>query len=433
MKKNNVLSYVGGFVGALIGTIPWVLMYVYGNYIVSLLAFVIAFCSFKGYTLLCGKKQKNTWLVISAFSIIAVTISTFVTIPILLNFDNGLGLSFEAFLDLYESEEFVRALLGDYVVSLIFAILGISIIIPKIKNDLDQETESKKYSEEDIKKVMDIFKNHQALNKQSAISKSELAKEIDIVANKELLANLKRRRIIIGNQKMYLDEKAYNDIEYSNKVIKKHTIKVVILSILIALLLLFVLILAIPEEYLESDNNSNNNNNNSSENNQTNNGYTEYEILNYATYQLPEYLVVYEDNTDDSYYEENAFYSITYTPLKTYRDDPVFDTVFVDYIPDYYYDDFAEYREYIFESSDDEYQVLEVNLLEDLYDYEVIEIKAESSSGRLYYDYYLYYNNDSLFFEFISGIDYDIDKFQEEIANTLKSAEFLDNLNLQQS
>ena len=322
-------------------------------------------------------------------------------------------------------------MLGDYVVSLIFAILGISIIIPKIKNDLDQETESKKYSEEDIKKVMDIFKNHQALNKQSAISKSELAKEIDIVANKELLANLKRRRIIVGNQKMYLDEKAYTDIEYSNKVIKKHTIKVVILSILIALLLLFILILVIPEEYLESSNN--NSNNNSSENIQTNDGYKRYSILDYARYELPEYLVIYEDNTNNSYYEENAFYSITYTPLKTYRDDPVFDTVFVDYIPDYYYDDFAEYREYIFESSDDEYQVLEVNLLEDLYDYEVIEIKAESSSGRLYYDYYLYYNNDSLFFEFISGIDYDIDKFQEEIANTLKSAEFLDNLNLQQS
>lgn len=431
MKKNSILSYVGGFVGALIGTIPWVLMYVYGNYIVSLLAFVIAFCSFKGYTLLGGEKQKNTWLVISAFSIIAVTISTFITIPILLNFDNGLGLSFTAFLNLYETEEFVKALLSDYVVSLIFAILGISIIIPKIKNEVEQETESKKYSEEDIKKVMDIFKSHQALNKQSAISKSELAKEIDIVANKELLANLKRRRIIVGNQKMYLDEKAYADIEYSNKVIKKHTIKVVILSILIALLLLFILILVIPEEYLESSNN--NSNNNSSENNQTNDGYKRYSILDYARYELPEYLVIYEDNTNNSYYEENAFYSITYTPLKTYRDDPVFDTVFVDYIPDYYYDDFAEYREYIFESSDDEYQVLEVNLLEDLYDYEVIEIKAESSSGRLYYDYYLYYNNDSLFFEFISGIDYDIDKFQEEIANTLKSAEFLDNLNLQQS
>ena len=51
-KNNNLLGILGAVLGAFIGAIPWILVYVYGNLMFSFLAFVIALTAFKGYTLL---------------------------------------------------------------------------------------------------------------------------------------------------------------------------------------------------------------------------------------------------------------------------------------------------------------------------------------------------------------------------------------------
>lgn len=40
--NKKVLSIIGAFIGGLIFSIPWVLVYVLGNYIMSILAFLIA-------------------------------------------------------------------------------------------------------------------------------------------------------------------------------------------------------------------------------------------------------------------------------------------------------------------------------------------------------------------------------------------------------
>ena len=41
-KNNYVKGILGGFLGGLIATIPWILMYVYGNLILEILTIVIA-------------------------------------------------------------------------------------------------------------------------------------------------------------------------------------------------------------------------------------------------------------------------------------------------------------------------------------------------------------------------------------------------------
>ena len=53
MKKSNnyFKSILGGVLGALLFGIPWVLVYVYGGYILSILALLIAFGTFKFYKL----------------------------------------------------------------------------------------------------------------------------------------------------------------------------------------------------------------------------------------------------------------------------------------------------------------------------------------------------------------------------------------------
>lgn len=40
--KNYVLGILGGLLGGIVAAIPWVLMYVYGGYILSILAALIA-------------------------------------------------------------------------------------------------------------------------------------------------------------------------------------------------------------------------------------------------------------------------------------------------------------------------------------------------------------------------------------------------------
>ena len=56
-------SYITGIIGAVIGgaiaSLPWVLVYVYGNMIVAILAVLIALGAFYGYKLVKGKMGKG--------------------------------------------------------------------------------------------------------------------------------------------------------------------------------------------------------------------------------------------------------------------------------------------------------------------------------------------------------------------------------------
>lgn len=62
MENNNYLKgFIGSLVGAIVFSVPWLLMYVYGGYILSILAFVIGIGSFKFYKMFGGiVTKKNT-------------------------------------------------------------------------------------------------------------------------------------------------------------------------------------------------------------------------------------------------------------------------------------------------------------------------------------------------------------------------------------
>lgn len=139
MKNNN--SYFTGIICALIGgliaTIPWILTYVYANMILSVLAVIIALCAYKGYQLGKGKMSSKVPIIISIISIISVTVATLVIIPLLLLNKEGLQVSLDNLGSLYNSDKFMTALFKDYVISIIFTILGISGIISKVKGDVE--------------------------------------------------------------------------------------------------------------------------------------------------------------------------------------------------------------------------------------------------------------------------------------------------------
>ena len=145
-KNNNLLGILGAVLGAFIGAIPWILVYVYGNLMFSFLAFVIALTAFKGYTLLKGKVTKNTPVIIGVISVLTVIISTLIIIPCLLLAKKGFTVNIKSLISLYNSSTFVFAIIRDLVIAIIFTILGISGVINQIKAKGLDEEEVKEHS-----------------------------------------------------------------------------------------------------------------------------------------------------------------------------------------------------------------------------------------------------------------------------------------------
>lgn len=135
-NKSVVLGIIGAVIGAAVATIPWVLMYVYGEMILSLLAILIAAGALVGYQLFKGKVTKHLPIIIAVISLVMVIFATLVVIPLLLIGKEGLSMTLENVKTLYEYEPFKEALFKDLAFSILFTILGISGVISNIKKQL---------------------------------------------------------------------------------------------------------------------------------------------------------------------------------------------------------------------------------------------------------------------------------------------------------
>ena len=202
MEEENVIkkaqgSYLTGIIGAIIGgtiaTIPWVLMYVYGGMMLSILAALIAAGEFYGYKLLKGKMSKGLPAILMVLALVIVTVATLVVIPGLLIQKEGLNPSVANIKKLYSNEEFATAIMKDFVISVVFTILGASIITSNIKKqlanaeegkeiklDLNNTEENLKMKKEAIELVKPIFVKYEATSKEKAMMKEEVLAEIEI-------------------------------------------------------------------------------------------------------------------------------------------------------------------------------------------------------------------------------------------------------------
>ena len=136
MRKSYFKGIVGALLGGIIASIPWVLLYVYGNMIFSFLAYFVAIVALKGYQLFKGKEDDKLHIIISTVSIISITIATWVIIPLLLLAKESIPINFITLQIIYADSTFLGALFKDYVISIIFTILGISGVIKSIKNNM---------------------------------------------------------------------------------------------------------------------------------------------------------------------------------------------------------------------------------------------------------------------------------------------------------
>ena len=93
MNRNNVKGVIGAFIGAILFSLPWILIYVYANCMLSVLATIIAIGSLKFYKLFKGEITKKTSIVIVIASLFSITFATFVLIPFCLILKEGYGFS----------------------------------------------------------------------------------------------------------------------------------------------------------------------------------------------------------------------------------------------------------------------------------------------------------------------------------------------------
>lgn len=219
--------------GAFVAAIPWILMYVYGNMILSALAIIIAIGALKGYQIFKGTIDKKLPIIISVISLVVIITVTLAIIPMLLLIKDGYLPTISNFKLLYAYEEFSSAIVHDLIFSIAFTILGISGVVSNVNKKIKEsdtpldkikisDTLSNNNSavnasnEQAIHTVKDVFMKYNAMDKSNAIDKNTLFTELQEVENgKQLFRTLKAQQIVKKYRgKYYFSEKAESSVGY---------------------------------------------------------------------------------------------------------------------------------------------------------------------------------------------------------------------------
>lgn len=266
--NKKIKGIIGALLGALIFSIPWVIVYVYLNYILSILSLLIAYGSLLFYKLFGGVITKKTSVLITISSLLAITISTFLIMPILLIAKEGNGLDLSYLEVLYASKEFTKAITHDYIISVIFTFLGIGGIIANINkvaytNKIDtssansEEDITKAPLEEQIKYIKKIYEKYDAFSKEKAVPSNIIT--LDLSNKVSLFYKMKKLGYIAVSSfnKTYFDLDALDNPIKAKRNSKSSTLKPILLTILLIIILCFALIIVSPEEDndIDPDNN----------------------------------------------------------------------------------------------------------------------------------------------------------------------------------
>lgn len=256
IKKNHyALGIIGALIGAFVGAIPWILAYVFGNVMYSLLAILIVIGSYYGYKITKATIDKKLPIILSICSFISITVTMFLIIPLCLLAREELEVSFETLSQLYQHKEFMWAILQDYGIALIFCIALISGIIANLHRQLKEGVEAKDikilgrtpyedmFTSEDIDKAQQIFERNDATDKTHTITREliveELAKEYDEEkANKLFDYLLSIRLVKRTSNKYYFSAKNYEKFNHNSK---GKTVRNTILVIIIIFVILVII------------------------------------------------------------------------------------------------------------------------------------------------------------------------------------------------
>ena len=226
----SIKGIIGGLIGGLIASLPWFLMYVYGNFIVAILAVPIALGVDFGYKKFGGKPNEKLPKLIMALTLIVVALMVTLIIPLFL-ITIKWGYSFDLFyLKEYYLDSFL-AIMGDLAISLVFAFLGIGGVLIRAKQEaglleagddaeikgetIDVSPYSSQYYKKQLEPVRAAFEELRALSKENAVSKTELREFLETRPNKALFNTARIQTVIRKSHgKYYFCEKAANSWLY---------------------------------------------------------------------------------------------------------------------------------------------------------------------------------------------------------------------------
>lgn len=265
-KEKAKGSYITGIIGALIGgiiaTIPWILVYVYGQMMFSILAALIAFGEYYGYKMARGKVNKKLPVILMVMALVIVSITTLVVIPGLLIHNEGIAVTTENIQRLYQNSEFSTAIVKDFVISFIFTILGASIVTSNVKRKLSNNEEDGKDSSKNTTQINEIqkatiellkpiFTKYEATTQEKAMLKEEVIAEVeDKRKAKYSFSYLKQLGIIKKYKgKFYYVEDAENNTIGSTKISKWQILS---FTILVAIFMLFFTLSIITNKKAEN-------------------------------------------------------------------------------------------------------------------------------------------------------------------------------------
>lgn len=137
MEKSYTSGIIGAIIGGLVGCIPWIIAYVYFNFIIAILAMIVAYGALYGYRLFKGKEDKKLPIIIAVISVVCVSFCALVLIPLLCIAKEGAGFSFEYLPIIYSDGEILGAIIKDFIISFIFTFLGIGSTIAAIKKQVN--------------------------------------------------------------------------------------------------------------------------------------------------------------------------------------------------------------------------------------------------------------------------------------------------------
>ena len=226
IKGSYFMGIIGAVIGAIIATIPWVIAYVYLQYILSALAMIVAFGAFYGYKLFKGRMGKGAKIIIIVASLLAIIGATLGVIPVILANKNDYEVS-----AVYKNEEFMNSLYKDLGVSVLFAALGIAAALPSIKTNInkasgkvqEKDEVAKKQEElveaqvnskvkgkkkEELESVREAFKGLNAYSKETAVSKNEIISAIKNGSPEKTFKRYKNLGIIVKSKENYYYDKS---------------------------------------------------------------------------------------------------------------------------------------------------------------------------------------------------------------------------------
>ncbi len=255
-KGSYLTGILGAIVGGAIATIPWVLVYIYGGMMFSILAALIAAGELYGYKIAKGKITKKLPIILMVIALIIVTVTTLVIIPTLLIAKEGIAVNLTNISRLYENGEFATAMMKDFIISVIFTILGASIVTANIKKQLEnnegQDVKlnlNNKEEKNEIKKatielMKPIFTKYEATAPEKAMLKDEVIAEIDDKRKAKYSFNYLKQLGIIKKYKgkYYYSEDDENSTNNYKKMSKLQKISLIVLIVLIVLVMIVTII-----------------------------------------------------------------------------------------------------------------------------------------------------------------------------------------------